>query len=504
MVGGSSVGALVLRRRAGFGVGSGRRLLKPWASRRVFSMIRLTASVPPLEIRWVSNRARTCCSTAAGCGRGGRPRGSGRSGNDAMTCSATSAALGRAVGLVDRAQLLVGMPGDGDLQAGVAGDQARVQFRDLLVGQVLAAAAQQTPDLVERVVLVTAPAQGVLLDAAADLVDDLGAELDDVEGVQHRDGVGQLVAQRVGVAAERVEGGVLDAGGEGLRSGPSARPRTRCRSGPGPRRATGRAGSRSRRGSGRPSRSPPDPCPRSVLGRQMCSSTPSVRTPVKPDRVCRPGGWLRPRPRPSRCASPRPRWRASAETVVSSWANASVAHQIARVVSFARGATSVCSSVNVTDRAGRLRRIARSACASRTSRTGPEARRVASAVRPAAVADRDHPARRAPRRHRRRSRRSAPAAPSSRGRPPGRASPARRTARRPERTSARPSHTYSDPCRGLHFDQAAWSLLILKASTPHPRTATPTAPTATHAQIRRAGMPPLDRGRARFCCLEPR
>jgi hypothetical protein len=46
----------------------------------------------------------------------------------------TSAALGRAVGLVDRAQLLVGMPGDGDLEAGVAGDQARVQFRGLLVG----------------------------------------------------------------------------------------------------------------------------------------------------------------------------------------------------------------------------------------------------------------------------------------------------------------------------------------------------------------------------------
>ena len=59
-----------------------------------------------------------------------------------------------------------------------------------------------------------APVQGFLLDAAADLVDDLGAQLDDVEGVEHRDGVGQLVADRVGVAAERVQRGVLDAGDE--------------------------------------------------------------------------------------------------------------------------------------------------------------------------------------------------------------------------------------------------------------------------------------------------
>ena len=87
---------------------------------------------------------------------------------------------------------------------------------------MLAAASQQAADLVERVVLVPAPAQGVLLDPAADLVDDLGAELDDVEGVQHRDRVGQLVAHRVGVAAERVQGGVLDPGGELPRAGPSA------------------------------------------------------------------------------------------------------------------------------------------------------------------------------------------------------------------------------------------------------------------------------------------
>lgn len=45
-------------------------------------------------------------------------------------------------------------------------------------------------DLVERVVLVPAVTEGVLLDATTVLVEDGGAELDDVEGVQARDGAG--------------------------------------------------------------------------------------------------------------------------------------------------------------------------------------------------------------------------------------------------------------------------------------------------------------------------
>ena len=76
--------------------------------------------------------------------------------------------------------------------------------------------AQQGADLVERVVLVAAVSQGVLLDAAADLVEDLGAELDDVERVQHRDRVWQLVADGVGIPAERVQRGVLHGRGEPL------------------------------------------------------------------------------------------------------------------------------------------------------------------------------------------------------------------------------------------------------------------------------------------------
>jgi hypothetical protein len=48
----------------------------------------------------------------------------------------------------------------------------------LAFGEVFDAVAEQAADLVERVVLVTAMPQGVLLDAVANLVDDLGAEPD--------------------------------------------------------------------------------------------------------------------------------------------------------------------------------------------------------------------------------------------------------------------------------------------------------------------------------------
>jgi hypothetical protein len=109
---------------------------------------------------------------------------------------------------------LVAVPGEGDLPGRDARLQTCLELGDLFVGEVFSAAAEQTADLVQRVVLVPAPTQGVLLDAAAGLVDDLGAELDDVERVQDRDRVRQLVPKRVGVTAERVEGGFGDAGGE--------------------------------------------------------------------------------------------------------------------------------------------------------------------------------------------------------------------------------------------------------------------------------------------------
>ena len=56
---------------------------------------------------------------------------------------------------------------------------------------------EEAADLGERIVLVAAMPEGVLLNSAADLVDDLGAEPDDVRGVEDRNRVGQLVTDRV-------------------------------------------------------------------------------------------------------------------------------------------------------------------------------------------------------------------------------------------------------------------------------------------------------------------
>jgi hypothetical protein len=52
------------------------------------------------------------------------------------------------------------------------------------------------------------------LDAAADLIEDLGAEPEHLEGVKDGDGVGQLVADGVGATAERVQRGLLNLPGD--------------------------------------------------------------------------------------------------------------------------------------------------------------------------------------------------------------------------------------------------------------------------------------------------
>ena len=116
------------------------------------------------------------------------------------------AARGLALGVVDRADLLVDAPGDLNLAIGVTDRQVLVEPFALPVGEVLVTGEKGAADLVQRVVLVATPVQGLLLDAASDLIERLAGELDDVEGVEHGDGVGQLVADRVGIATERVQG----------------------------------------------------------------------------------------------------------------------------------------------------------------------------------------------------------------------------------------------------------------------------------------------------------
>jgi hypothetical protein len=78
---------------------------------------------------------------------------------------------------------------------------------------MLLAGEQGPADPIQRVVLAATAAEGALLDPTTDLVDDVAGQAHDVESVQHLHGVGKLVTDRVAVPAERVESGVLHAGG---------------------------------------------------------------------------------------------------------------------------------------------------------------------------------------------------------------------------------------------------------------------------------------------------
>ena len=90
---------------------------------------------------------------------------------------------GRGVLVVGGSDLLGAPPGDFDLDVLLARGERCVQPGTLPVGQVLLPGAQGVADPVQRVALAAPMAGGVLLDPAADVVDDLGGELDDVEGV---------------------------------------------------------------------------------------------------------------------------------------------------------------------------------------------------------------------------------------------------------------------------------------------------------------------------------
>ncbi len=64
--------------------------------------------------------------------------------------------------------------------------ERRVEPGPLPVGEALPSGAEDVADPVERISLAAAMAEGVLLDAATDVINRGGAELDDVERVQHR------------------------------------------------------------------------------------------------------------------------------------------------------------------------------------------------------------------------------------------------------------------------------------------------------------------------------
>ena len=76
--------------------------------------------------------------------------------------------------------------------------------------EVFFASAQDVADPVERIVLTAAMPVDVLLYAATDFIDRGGGEFHDMERVQHRSRVFELVINRVLVAVERISGRDLD------------------------------------------------------------------------------------------------------------------------------------------------------------------------------------------------------------------------------------------------------------------------------------------------------
>lgn len=228
-------------------------------------------------------------------------------------------------------------------------------------------------------------------------------------------------------------------------SSASASRRRRCRSGPGRRRGAERVAVRGDLGSGRPSRSRRGGRPRpEMFARCVRRRRGPAPPPAGPGR--RPADGLRPRRRPSRCAT-RHRGAGPAETVVSSKVNASVAQAAARLVIFARGGTSSCRSVNTATG----RPVHGSATAGPATPPAPALRNTERPPR-CAGDGRARPRRPRTRGSRRHQRRTPPSARTGTARAPpsGRACQARRTRHRCESTRTRRRRTYSDPCRGLH------------------------------------------------------
>ena len=90
---------------------------------------------------------------------------------------------------------------------------------DLSIGEPFDTGAEDVADLEERVVLPAAVAELLLLDPAAGLLHRGDAELDDVECIEHRSGVFELVPDRVEVAAERIQRRHADPAGERFAAG---------------------------------------------------------------------------------------------------------------------------------------------------------------------------------------------------------------------------------------------------------------------------------------------
>ena len=235
------------------------------------------------------------------------------------------------------AELLIALPGEGDFLVRVPKREFGIESRGLFVGKVFGSDLQGAADPVERVSLPSAVSEGVLLDPAPDLGDHGRSEFDDVESVQDGDGFGEFITDRVGVAAERIQRGGLDPGGE-LGSACLEPVRVGL---PGPARNEVQQSCMHHAVlvAGWSTMPVTIPVPGGPVWDQTCSSTPSASTPVSlPVAEIRPVALLF--TASQTVCQETPSWWARAETEVSKCCSASVAQAAARAVSFALGPAS--------------------------------------------------------------------------------------------------------------------------------------------------------------------
>lgn len=88
------------------------------------------------------------------------------------------------------------MPREADLAAGVAAFEESGELGAAVVVEAFAGLGEQSSRSVERVVLVAAVAEGLMLDSAADLVEAGVGQLHQVERIGHLGGVGQHRGER--------------------------------------------------------------------------------------------------------------------------------------------------------------------------------------------------------------------------------------------------------------------------------------------------------------------
>lgn len=121
-----------------------------------------------------------------------------------------SAGVHRVAGVVDGAEQFLGEVGGGDFAVGVAAVEPGQHPVEAAVGETLVAAQQAASDAVERVVAVASMAEGVLLDSAADLVEGLVGEADQVEVVHDDRRVREPAAHRSGIRLVGVDHDMVD------------------------------------------------------------------------------------------------------------------------------------------------------------------------------------------------------------------------------------------------------------------------------------------------------